>query len=294
MIFSESLLQKITAMKRLITGICMLAAVSVTKAQQNAPELPFYLKDRGTGIPTSMFGTYVKQKEIIVYPFYEHVYDNNAEYKPAELGYLSEEDYRGRFTSHEALLFLGYGVSERMSIELEGALYSTASLYKADNDNSGMPNKLNESGLGDVEGQLRWRWVSEGIHRPEVFSYFETVFPFQKNKKILGTQAWEFELGTGLIKGFKWGTVTLRGAIGYTTDGKKIEPAEYGAEYLKFVSKWFRLGIIVEGEQDEVSFITDLQFHLSKSVFIRVNNGFGITSKAPDYAPEVGVVFHFR
>lgn len=282
-------------MKKLIISACMLALAypATAQNQQKESESPFYLKDRGTGIPTSMFGTYVKQKEIIVYPFYEFTYDNNTEYKPAELGYFAEQDYRGRFRGHEALLFLGYGINDRISIEMEGALYSTATLYKADNDNSGMPQKLKESGLGDVEEQLRWRWIKETNHRPEIFSYFETVFPFQKNRKIIGTKSWEFELGTGLIKGFNWGTITLRGAIGYTTDGKKIEPAEYAAEYLKFISKCFRLGIIIEGEQDEVSFITDLQFHISKNVFVRINNGFGITSKSPDYAPEFGIVFHF-
>lgn len=41
----------------------------------SAEDLPFYLKDRGTGIPTSMFGTYVRKEEVLVYPFYEYYYD---------------------------------------------------------------------------------------------------------------------------------------------------------------------------------------------------------------------------
>jgi hypothetical protein len=281
-------------MKRLTLAVFILAFWFKSDGQnQKQSELPFYLQDRGTGIPTSMFGTYIQKKEIIAYPFYEYTNDNNFEYKPSELGYSSEQDYRGHFRSHEGLLFLGYGISDRVSIEMEGALYSSATLYKSIDDNSNMPRKLEETGLGDVEGQLRWRWTSETIHRPEIFSYFETVFPFQKDRKIIGTQAWEFALGTGLIKGFRWGTITLRGAISYTDEDKKLSLGEYAAEYLKFVSNWFRIGIIVEGEQDEVALIADLQFHISKHAFIRVNNGFGVTSKAPDYAPEVGVVFHF-
>jgi hypothetical protein len=282
-------------MKKITVCGCMLAMGFVTAAQgqEKTPELPSYLKDRGTGIPTSMFGTYLSKRQIIVYPFYEYYYDNNAEYKPSELGYDSENDYRGHFRSHEGLLFLGYGISDRLNIEMEAALFSTATLYKSNDDNSSMPQKLKESGLGDVEGQLRWRWVTETMRRPEIFSYFETVFPFQKQRKIIGTQAWEFALGTGLIKGFNWGTVTVRGALGYSTDGSKIEPSEYAVEYLKYLSKWFRLGVIVEGEQDEVSLIADMQFHISKTVFIRVNNGFGLTSKSPDYTPEIGVAFYF-
>ena len=40
-------------------------------------------------------------------------------------------------------------------------------------------------------------------------------------------------------------------------------------------------------------FITDFQFHLHKNAFKRINNALGVTSKATDYAPEIGVLFHF-
>lgn len=48
---------------------------------------PVYLKDRGTGLPTSMFGTYINKGEVIIYPFYEFYYNKDAEYKPADFGY---------------------------------------------------------------------------------------------------------------------------------------------------------------------------------------------------------------
>ncbi|MFC1523410.1 hypothetical protein ACFL6N_01335 [Thermodesulfobacteriota bacterium] len=56
-----------------------------------------------------------------------------------------------------------------------------------------MPDEISESGLGDVEGQIRWRFMEEDQSRPELFTYFETVFPFQKDKQIIGTQDWEFK-----------------------------------------------------------------------------------------------------
>jgi hypothetical protein len=49
----------------------------------------------------------------------------------------------------------------------------------------------------------------------------------------------------------------------------------------------------VEGSQDEIEFITDLQFHIFPNAFIRLNNALGVTSKATDYAPEFGILFHF-
>ena len=255
-------------------------------------ELQHFLRDRGTGISLSMFGTYIHKGEFIVYPYYEYYYDQNAEYSPVELGYGLDQDFRGRYRAHEGLVFLGYGVSERLAFEFEAAVI-TAKQYKSKDDPSDMPDKMEEEGLGDVESQLRYRWAQETMGRPEFFSYFETVFPLQKDKKLIGTQDWEFKLGTGLIKGFHWGTMTLRIATEYSAEEKKVELGEYAIEYLKRVSKLFRFYVGVEGSQDEVELITDLQFHVMKNAFIRVNNAFGATSKATDYAPEVGILFHF-
>ena len=252
-----------------------------------------YLKDRGTGIPTSMFGTYINKGEVILYPFYEYYYDKNAEYKPEQFGYNSEIDYRGLYKAHEGLFFLGYGISNWVAFEFEVSGIN-ATQYRSPMDNSGMPPRFNEKGLGDVEGQLRWRYNTETSRRPEFFSYFETVFPFQKNKKLIGTQDWELSLGTGLIKGFDWGTMTVRGAIEYSAAEDKFEIGEYAVEYLKKVSKSFSFYIGVEGTQDELEFITDLQFHLKPWMFVRINNSFGITSKTTDYSPELGVVFYLN
>jgi hypothetical protein len=249
-----------------------------------------YLKDRGTGIA---IGTYINRHEIIVYPYYEYYHDKNAEYKPSELGYYSDIDYRGLYKAHEGLLFLGYGVSNWLALEFETAIIK-AIQHKSPMDSSHMPSQIEEQGLGDVEAQVRWRYNMESANKPEIFSFFEVVFPFQKNKKLIGTQDWELKLGTGLIKGFRWGTLTFRAALEYNMEEKKIDLGEYAIEYLKRVSPAFRFYIGIEGTQDEVELITDLQFHINHRMFFRFNNAFGITSKATDYAPEVGLVIYFN
>lgn len=282
-------------MKRTVLRIVFLLAGVLLFHSSNVraeDELPYFLKDRGEGVPSSMFGTYIEKGDFIVYPFYEFYYDQDAEYSLEELGYGGDVDYRGRYRAHEGLIFLGYGFTENLAIEFEAAAI-TAKLYKADEDPSDMPDVLKESGLGDVESQLRWRWGKETESRPEFFSYFETVFPLQKSKRLIGTQDWEFKAGTGLTKGFHWGTMTARLAIEYDGHENKGEFGEYAVEYLKRVSKLFRFYVGIEGSEDEIEFITDLQFHISDRMFIRINNAFGITSKATDYAPEIGVVFYF-
>src|SRR5574341_1795534 len=78
---------------------------------------PPWLSDRGTGVWTSIFGTFVRPGELIVSPFFEYYWDEDFEYKPAELGYGLDRDFRGRYRASEGLIFLAYGLSDRLAIE---------------------------------------------------------------------------------------------------------------------------------------------------------------------------------
>jgi hypothetical protein len=253
--------------------------------------LPRHLRDRGRGIPTSMFGTYIDRGELLLYPFFEYYRDRDAEYSPDELGFGLDHDFRGRYRASEGLLFVGYGVSDRLALEIEAAVIS-AQLEKASDDPSPMPAVIEESGLGDVEAQLRWRWRAESTTRPEAFSYFETVFPFQKSKRLIGTQDWELKLGSGLIRGFAWGTMTVRAAVEY--DGSAFALGEYALEYLRRLGTRVHGLLAVEGTEDEVELITEWQWQLTRGLTLKLNNAFALTSKATDWAPEVGLMFSFR
>jgi len=255
------------------------------------PSLPPYLKDRGTGVATSMFGTYIRKGEVILYPFFEYYRDKNLEYKPEEFGFVGEEDYRGTYRASEGLFFLGYGLTDNVALEFEMAGIS-ATFGKSADDPSDVPAEIKESGLGDVEAQIRWRWARETESRPEFFSYGEVVFPHKKDKVLIGTPGWELKFGTGLIRGFSWGTLTVRAAIDYDeASTSHFDLGEYAVEYLKRASPRWRFYVGIEGNTDEVSLITEAQWHVHPNVFIRLNNGLGLTSKATDWTPEVGVVF---
>jgi hypothetical protein len=273
--------------------VVALALTSLARTSElDAQERFDRLRDRGPGIPTSMFGTYIGRHELLFYPYYEFYLDDNAEYSPNELGFALDQDFRGRYRAHEWLIFVGYGISDRLAVELEGAVI-TAKLDKAANDPSSMPARLEESGLGDVEGQLRWRWNRESESGPEIFSYFETVFPFQKDKQLIGTQDWEFQLGTGLVRGFRWGTTTLRLAVEYEAAEESLALGEFAVEYLKRISPRLRVFGAVEGTGDEVELITEAQVFFRPNIFLKLNQAVGLTSKATDWAPEVGVMFSF-
>jgi len=281
--------------KRTLNGLVLAIALGFTLSIQDlkAQEPPPYLQDRGTGVPSSMFGTYVRAGQLLVYPYFEWYADRNYEYKPSELGYGLETDYRGRYRASEGLLFLGYGVTSDFLVEFEAAVIG-AQLNKSPNDPSAMPEEVEESGLGDVESQLRWRFLRENQSRPEFFTYFETVFPLQKTRRLIGTSDWEFKLGFGAIRGFGWGTMTLRYALDYTRSERKFEAGSYALEYLKRLSPAWRAVALIEGNQfDEVELITEMQWYIHPRTYLKFNNGWGLTTNATDFAPEVGIMFSF-
>ncbi len=272
------------------TGVC--SAQGRVQHQLDTQGLPRYLGDRGVGVPSSQFGIYIQKGRLIVYPYFEYYRDSNAEYAPNELGRTQDTDYRGEYEAYESLLFMGYGLSEWLVLELEAA-YIQAELETSPQDDSGLPAEISAHGLGDVESQLRWRWRRESGLAPEIFSYFETVFPTQEKGSLIGTTDWEFQLGGGAIRGFGWGTVTARLAVEYEVSEKSVGLGEAAVEYLKRLSSQWRFFGSIEGTGDEVELITEIQWHMNRFACLKLNNAFGVTSKAPDWAPEVGILFSF-
>ena len=181
-----------------------------------------WLADRGTGMWTSIFGTYVNPRELLVMPFVEGYYDNHTEYKPAELGFGLEQDFRGKFRAVENQIFLAYGLNDALGVELEAALYTAARLEKAADDPSSMPALLEQSGFGDWQMEVNWRIAQETASRPEVFALVEVDPPSAVNQPLIGTTNWETKFGIGAIRGLRWGTVS--GRIGALFGRRRLVP----------------------------------------------------------------------
>lgn len=276
--------------------VCSLSAgppafIPVPAAAETHADAP-HLRDRGPGTPVSMFGTYILPGELIFYPFFEYYTNHDEEYSPQEVGFGLDEDFRGDYEAFEGLIFLGYGVTADLAVEVEVAVIS-AELKTAENDPTDTPDKFSESGLGDVQTQFNWRFMRETAGRPAGFSFLEVVYPLQKDKTIIGTQDWEFKGGVGFIRGFGFGTVTVRTAVEYDRSEDVFEVGEMALEYLRRLSPTWRIYVGAEGVQDEWELIKEVQFHVSDRLFIKLNSAVGLTSKSTDWAPETGLVFRF-
>jgi len=275
-----------------------LSAVPQEAMQQGTSTQFDPLRDRGAGIPTSLFGTYIESGQWMVYPFAEYDRNDEEEYTPLELGFprpgfVGEEEFLGRSTQKEMVLFLGYGISESLAFEFEAELYASATLDKSPLDTSPVPARLQESGFAGAEAQLRWMMREETRDRRALYSFFEAEFPFQDKKVLIGAQDIELAAGIGFIRSYSWGTLNGRVSLGYDGEENKFEFGEYALEYLKRVNDRWRLVATLEGEDDEIALIGEAQLTLRPGVILKLNSGFGLTEKAADFSPEIGVLFTF-
>jgi hypothetical protein len=258
--------------------------------------LASYLRDRGSGIPASIFGTYIGKHELVVYPFFEYATDHNREYNPSEFGLPSNTDFRGRFHSTAEQIFLGYGVNDWLAVEFELA-HISATLEKAPEDPV-TPQRISESAVTDFEAQVRARVRRESARGPEVFVYGDVTFPSNQSKLLIGDQDWDLRPGVGATKGFSWGTMTGKIGVEYNREESHPILGELALEYLRRLSSRARLFLAIEGGEagapDEFDFVTGLRWNLTDRIFFKFDNSIGLQSKSPDWVPQLGVMFSFQ
>jgi hypothetical protein len=282
----------IASLLALVAGSTVLPVA--VRAQ--ADTLPVRSRDRGSGVPASLFGTYIRRGQLLVYPFFEYTQDNDREYKPEDFGAGPDVDFRGRFRGTSSQLFLGYGVNDWLALEFEAA-YLTAKLEKSPGDTFPTPATTKQSGISDIEAQVRARLVRETSGRPEVFGFVELVARTQRGKLLIEEAYWDAKPGIGFVRGFGWGTVTMRIAAEYNHAEHKSDLGEFAIEYLKRVSSAGHLYLAVEGGEggslDEWDLISGVRWRIADSVYVKLDNALGISSKATDWAPQIGVMFSF-
>lgn len=280
-------------MRPLASLLALLVALDLGSI--HAQDQPF-LRDRGPGLSTSMFGAYVRPGEWLIMPFYEHTRDRNREYQPKEFGLGPDIDFRGRFHSHAAQVFVAYGVNEWLALEFEAA-YLSATLHKSPADNSAVPSVISEKGITDIEGQVRARLMRETAGRPELFFYAELVAPTQTSKLIISEPDFDVKPGLGVIKGFGFGTLTGRINLEWNHEEKKLDLGELSVEYLRRISPSLVLFLDFEGGEtgalDEWETVQGIHLNLTRSISLRFDNSIGISSKASDWVPQVGIMFSF-
>ena len=274
----------------------VLAAAASVPAVAQVDTLPRYLRDRGPGVPASLFGTYIAKGQLLVYPFFEYARDHNREYNPSEFGLPLNRDFRGKFRSTAEQLFIGYGVTDWLAVEFEFAhIHATLEKGPADPVTAA---KISESGVGDFEAQVRARLRTESARGPEVFTYADFTFPSQRRKVLIGDKDWDLRPGVGVTKGFSWGTLTAKIGAEYNREESHPILGELALEYLRRLSSSLRLFLAIEGGEagapDEFDLVSGLHWRINDRIAIKFDNSVGIQSKSTDWVPQLGVMLSFQ
>ena len=72
-----------------------------------------------------------------------------------------------------------------------------------------------------------------------------------------------------------------------------MEFGEYAVDYIKQINPQWRVVLSTEGEQDEIAAIGELQYRIAKNAVLKLNAGVGLSKKAPNFAPDLSVMFNF-
>lgn len=274
-----------------LTSIFFISSTTIAQDNQSS-----FLNDRGTSIPSSLFGTFIKKGELLVFPSFEYTLDHNLEYQPAQYDLGVDEDFRAKFHGANEQIYIGYGLTHWLALEFEFA-YMDVHFEKSSNDNSAIPARIDESGLGDFEGQLRMRLMEENDRRPELFGFLDVTIPSHRNKLLISDSDLDFKPGIGIVRGFSWGTIIFRSDLEYNREASSPDIGETAIEYLRRLSQSGLAYLAIEGGEggapDEWLLITGLQWRFTNFVSVKIDNPVGITSKATDWAPQIGLLFTF-
>jgi hypothetical protein len=229
---------------------------------------------------------------LLIYPFFAYSKDNDREYQPAKLGFGLNADFLTRFRSSEGVIFIGYGLSTKVALELEAA-YITAHLDKDPTDPSSMPARISEKEIGDLELQIRYRPLFETVHRPEIYTFLELTPATNTHKVLISEPGWDVKPGLGFVKGFSFGTLQLKITAEWNREAHSPDLGELSIEYLKRLSPALRFNLAVEGGEsgapDEFEMIGGLRWRISDNAWLKLDNSIGPSPKATGWGPQVGV-----
>ena len=281
----------------MLAAYAVVLAITMTTVAQQQDSVPPHLRDRGRGVRSSEFQTFIQRHQLLLLPSSAHIRDHNLEYNPLDWGYGNQTDLRGKFRSSSAQLLIAYGVTDWLAFELEGS-YVSARFERSPRDTTATPALIRESGVGDFAGHARLRFAQERGRRPEVWGSLEVIPANQKRKVLIGDKFRDLKGEIGLTRGFHFGTMTLRTTIERNHGDHHWDLGETSLEYLRRLSPAWRILLAIEGGEsgalDEWVFVTAGQWRIANGCYLKLANAVGLAWKATDWEPQVGILWEIR
>src|SRR6267378_2648627 len=258
----------------MLATFALVLGITTTAVATQQDSVPPNLRDRGRGVRTSEFQTYIERHHVLVLPSVAHVRDHNLEYNPLDWGYGNQTDLRGTFRN------------------------SSARFERSSRDTTATPARIRESGVGDFAGQVRVRFAPERGRRPEIWGSVEVIPANLKRKVLIGDKLTDVKSEIGLTRGFHFGTMTLRTTVEYNHGDHHWDLGETSLEYLRRLSPAWRILLAIEGGEtgapDEWVFVTAGQWRIANGCYLKLANAVGLMSKSTDWEPQVGILWEIR
>jgi len=282
-----------------MNGPLTIVRVATTAALMFAIPAPALAQGQGQGLDqlgvrSSMFETYVRPHQWLMFPHFAYTTDHNIDYTPADFGYGADTSaLQGRFRSTEAQLLIAYGLTDWLALEAEGS-HITATFDKSSRDTSAAPARIHESGFADWAVQARMRLARQHGRWPQVFAAFELLPPTQRGKKLIGDLHWNLKGEIGLAREYGWGAMSARTTIEYNRGDHHWDLGETSLEYMRQVSSAGRLLFAIEGGEggalDEWVFVSAGRWRIGDGLFIKFANSFGLQGKSTDWETQLGMM----
>ena len=269
--------------------IAAVCAVHIATSTGAFAQEPFdRSRDRGEGLPLSMFGTYIRSGQLVVMPVLRKCTATTTSVRSGELGSRARPSCAGASTRTNVSCS-SLRVLENIAAEFEIAGIS-ASLDKSPLDDSALPPRLEHRAL--ATSRAAPLAMEEGIrHAAGAVQLLRDRVSRAAVEALIGTPDWELKFGFGLTRGLRWGTISARRSLGMPTAPGSWESTRSSAEARVEPAAALRRSRRQRGRAraDHGS-----QILLTTRIVLKLNNSFGLTSKATDWAPEIGVMFFIR
>jgi hypothetical protein len=126
----------------------------------------------------------------------------------------------------------------------------------------------------------------------------EVLPPQQRDKLLIGDAQWNFKGGLGLIRGYRWGTLTFRTTVEYNRGDKHWDLGETSLEFLRQLSSATRLFLAIEGGEggalDDYALVSGVRWRVGRGLYFKFDNVVGLMSKATDWESQVGLLFELH
>ena len=177
----------------------------------------------------------------------------------------TRRQYATALTQQDVLLFLAYGLSDRLTTQINDSLWQRQSLTPT-------PRRQDRESLQPVFS-LHWRGDHfEAPQRADLMGYLATVVPAEQLPLAADCDDCEFTMAMGMIWGYRWST--LSGRLSGESGSHELGRApNYGFSFMHRASPKWRYLLAVGRDDEAVDLLGSAQWRIRPDAYVSFTAG---------------------